>query len=180
MLREDISVVAQATACPRDHSGEHLFSPNPLNVAPVNGRRATLNSLSHAPRVNCDGPFLRVNGRRFWIKGVTYRTFAPNQEGEPYPPIEVVRADFEQMRAAGFNTVRLYTPPSTRLADAAAEAGLYLLPDICWGPRRCELDSSADVRFMREWLREHAGRLAGHPAILMYSLGNEIPLLMVR
>jgi glycosyltransferase involved in cell wall biosynthesis len=111
---------------------------------------------------------------------VTYGTFAPNHEGEPYPPIEVVRADFEQMRAAGFNTVRLYTPPSNRLADAAAEAGLYLIPDICWGPRRCELDSRGDVRFMREWLCEHAGRLAGHPAILMYSLGNEIPPLMVR
>src|SRR5678815_4965111 len=77
-------------------------------------------------RVEIDGKFLRVNGRRFWIKGVTYGTFAPNSEGEPYPEIDQVRRDFEQMRAAGINTVRLYTPPSNGLADAAAEAGLYI------------------------------------------------------
>src|SRR5436190_23711707 len=71
-------------------------------------------------RVECEGKFLRVNGRRFWIKGVTYGSFGLNEEGEPYPSIEVVRRDFEQMRAAGINTVRLYTPPSERLADAAA------------------------------------------------------------
>jgi O-antigen biosynthesis protein len=114
------------------------------------------------------------------MKGVTYGTFAPNQEGEPYPEIGVVRHDFELMRAAGINTVRLYTPPSDQLADAAAEVGLYLLPDICWGPRRCQLDSLAEVNFMRHWLREHARRLAKHPAILMYSLGNETPPLVVR
>src|SRR5690242_8797382 len=63
-------------------------------------------------RVQVDGKFLRVNGRRFWIKGVTYGTFSQNEEGEPYPPCDQVRRDFEQMRAAGINTVRLYTPPS--------------------------------------------------------------------
>src|SRR5260370_2458777 len=142
--------------------------------------------IRHAPRVKgavrvqCDGKFLRVGGRRFWIKAVTYGTFGANEEGEPYPHISVVRRDFEQMRLAGINTVRLYTPPSDQLADAAGEAGLLLIPDICWGPRWCQLDSADDRRFMREWIRGHARRLAEHPAILMYSLGNEIPPLIVR
>src|SRR5213075_3250573 len=31
-----------------------------------------------------------------------------------------------------------------------------------------------------KWVREHSRRLAGHPAILMFSIGNEIPPLIVR
>ena len=33
-----------------------------------------------------EGKFLRRNGERFWIKGVTYGSFALNDEGEPFPP----------------------------------------------------------------------------------------------
>jgi O-antigen biosynthesis protein len=127
-----------------------------------------------------DGKFLRVGRKRFYIRGVTYGTFRPNEEAEPYPPLYVLQDDFYRMREAGINTVRLYTPPSDRIADAAAKAGLFLVPDICWGPRWCELDDKERMGFMHDWIRGHARRLAGHPAILMYSLGNEIPPLLVR
>jgi glycosyltransferase involved in cell wall biosynthesis len=128
----------------------------------------------------CDGKFLRVGTRRFFIRGVTYGSFRSNEHGEPYPPFHVLREDFCRMREAGINTVRMYTPPSDRIADAAASVGLFLVPDICWGPRRCELEDPDRMKFMREWIRGHARRLTGHPAVLMYSLGNEIPPLMVR
>lgn len=130
------------------------------------------------PRV--DGKFLRVNGERFWVKGVTYGTFGKNSEGEPYPEIWRVREDFAAMRDAGVNTVRLYTPPSDGLADAAADAGLMLIPDVCWGPRFCEIHRREDLGPIYEWTRAHARRLSRHPAVLMYSIGNEIPPLLVR
>ncbi len=126
------------------------------------------------------GKFLTLGDERFWIKGVTYGSFAPNDEGEPFPPLAQVRDDFAFMRDSGINTVRVYTPPSDRIADAAAEAGLFLVPDICWGPRRCELDDPDRMKFIESWVRGHSRRLADHPAILMYSIGNEIPPLLVR
>lgn len=126
-----------------------------------------------------DGKFLLVNQQRFWIKGVTYGSFQVNDEGEPFPPLPQVREDFCQMREAGVNTVRIYSPPSDRVAEAAADAGLMLVPDIGWGPRSCELDDPG-MRFLRNAVRSHARRLAGHPAVLMFSLGNEIPPLIVR
>lgn len=127
-----------------------------------------------------DGKFLRVGGARFWVKGVTYGTFAANSNGEPYPEHGRLKDDFARMVEAGVNTVRLYTPPSDRIADAAAEAGIYLIPDICWGPRFCELHKPDDLKAIFDWTRGHAKRLAGHPALLMYSIGNEIPPLIVR
>ncbi|HXT58298.1 MAG TPA: glycosyltransferase [Pirellulales bacterium] len=136
-------------------------------------------SSSSAEPPKIEAKFLRVNGRRFWAKGVTYGSFAANDEGEPFPPFAQLRDDFAQMREAGINTVRLYAPPSDRIADAAADAGLHLIPDICWGPRYCQIDEP-EVGKLFSWTREHARRLAGHPAMLMYSIGNEIPPLMVR
>ena len=85
------------------------------------------------------------------------------------------------MAEAGINTVRLYTPPSDRIADAAAEAGLYLIPDLCWGPRKsARLHEPDELRAIIDWTRMHARRLAGHPSILMFSIGNEIPPLLAR
>ncbi len=144
----------------------------------VRGRGNGLARRRGGPEVN--GRFLNVNGAHFWVKGVTYGTFRPNADGEPYPTREKVRADFSQMRAAGVNTVRLYTPPPDWLADAAAEAGLQVIADICWGPRRCDFDRPERLKQLYDWTREHSRRLANHPAMLLFSIGNEIPPLIVR
>lgn len=123
------------------------------------------------------GRFLYVRGQRFWIKGVTYGTFRPNEDGDPYPSKNQVREDFTRMREAGINTVRLYTPPPNWLADIAHAEGLYLMPDMCWGSRKCELDEPRVLELHR-WLKTHTRRLADHPAMLLYSIGNEIPPLL--
>src|SRR5439155_5440360 len=83
------------------------------------GSEAAGDARRARPRV--EGRFLSVGGRRFWIKGVTYGTFRPNEDCEPYPPRAQVREDFDRMREAGVNTVRLYSPPPDWLADAASE-----------------------------------------------------------
>ena len=135
-------------------------------------------AFSRRPHV--DGKFLAVGGKRQFIRAVTYGSFARNDAGEPFPPFDQLRADFEHMRASGANAVRLYTPPSDRIADAAAAAGLWLIADLCWGPRSCELDDRSAVRSMVEHTRAHARRLRGHQAMLLWGIGNEIPPLVAR
>src|SRR5436190_10400443 len=118
-----------------------------------------VNGVSFQSRPRASGRFLVVNGQRFWVKGVTYGTFRPNAAGEPYPARPRVREDFALMRETGVNTVRLYTPPPDWLADAAAEFGLHIIADICWGPRRCEdFDDAGHVQYLRNWTRQHARR----------------------
>jgi O-antigen biosynthesis protein len=137
-------------------------------------------SFSRVEWPGVNGRFLTVGGERFWVKGVTYGTFRPNADGEPFPTRSQVRQDFAQMLQAGINTVRLYTPPPDWLADLACESGLYLIPDICWGPRRCDFDDPERLDYLFKWTREHTRRLASHPAILLFSIGNEIPPLIIR
>ena len=77
---------------------------------------------AECPRPRVDGKFLRVDGQRFWVKGVTYGSFSPNDEGEPYPAFHRLKDDFARMADAGINTVRLYNAPSPRIADSASPA----------------------------------------------------------
>lgn len=136
-------------------------------------------SVLRSNRPQVDGKFLKVNGERFWIKGVTYGSFSPNDEGEPYPPFHKLKDDFARMRDAGINTARLYNSPTPRIADAAWEQGLMLIPEVSWGPRSCVLDTQWEDLLYRD-TEKHTRELAGHPAILMYSVGNEMPPLLVR
>lgn len=154
-----------------------LTSGKVFAAAPVQGPAGKVAAF---PRPTVSGRFLEVGGNRYWVKGVTYGTFRPNEAGEPYPARERVRDDFAQMRDAGVNTVRLYTPPPDWLADLAADQGLRLIADICWGPRRCDFDRPDRLRHLYDWTREHSRRLADHPAMLLFSIGNEIPPLIVR
>lgn len=138
-------------------------------------------AVKHSPilRPQVDGKFLKVNGERFWIKGVTYGSFSPNEEGEPYPPFAKLKDDFARMRDVGINTVRLYNSPSRRIADAAWEAGLMLIPEVSFGPRSCILDTEWEEQLYTS-TEQHTKELASHPAVLMYSIGNEMPPLLVR
>ena len=78
-------------------------------------------------RVRVSGKFLFLGDRKFHVRGVTYGTFRPDAEGNEFPPVAVVDADFRQMSAAGLNAVRTYTPPPRWLLDAAQWHGLRVM-----------------------------------------------------
>jgi len=123
---------------------------------------------------------LLAGGKRFWIRGVSYGSFAENSSGERFPEIARVREDFARMRECGINVVRLYDCPGERIADAAHAAGLRLMVDVCWGPRGAELDHPEALGAAISQTRRNVAALAGHPALFLFSLGNEIPPLTVR
>lgn len=133
-----------------------------------------------AARVELDGKFFRLDGRRFRVRGVTYGSFAPNAAGEPFPePVQAV-ADFALMRTLGANVVRTYHPPPRRLLDLAFDHGLRVLTDLAWPANRCFLDTAPDRRLARLAVAKAVGAVAGHPALFAVSLANEIPPDVVR
>src|SRR5689334_7370806 len=58
--------------------------PEPLTAPCPSGEQGEA-APSAGGRPAVDGKFLRVGGRRFLIRGVTYGTFVPNRAGELYP-----------------------------------------------------------------------------------------------
>ena len=136
-------------------------------------------------RLQADGP--RVQGKSFYVgdrelflRGVTYGTFARGVDGSDYPDRGIVAGDFERMAANGVNAVRTYTVPPAWLLDLAAENGLLVMVGLPWEQHVTFLDEPARARSIERRVREGVRACEGHPAVLAYAVGNEIPAPIVR
>jgi GT2 family glycosyltransferase/sugar lactone lactonase YvrE len=136
--------------------------------------------VSDGARIVADGKFLQVGGERFLIKGVTYGTFAPDAGGYQFPSRERVAEDFRLMAGLGINTVRTYTPPRIDLLDEAAKQGLRVMVGLPWSQHVAFLDDRRLIQSIRREITSQVRSLAGHPAVLLTALGNEIPPGVVR
>src|SRR4249920_3323755 len=82
------------------------------------------NVVEAAPdRLHVNGRLFVRNNQRVWLRGVTYGPFAPNSQGDPFPPRRVVRDDLTQMTEAGFNTLRAYHLPPQWFLEAVTATG---------------------------------------------------------
>lgn len=126
------------------------------------------------------GKFLVIGQTKFDLRGVTYGPFAPTPEGCEYHNPERVEKDFAAMRQYGINSVRTYTPPPRWLLDLAQKLGLRVMVGIPWEQHITFLSSAQRIRQIEKRLRAAVRELAGHPAILCFSVGNEIPASIVR
>jgi GT2 family glycosyltransferase len=138
----------------------------------------SLTARGSRPRVH--GKFLYAGDAKLYVRGVTYGTFRGSEESGQFPARDVVERDFAQMAANGVNAVRTYTLPPVWLLDLAGAHGLYVMAGIPWEQHITFLDDPKRVREIRERVREGVCACAGHPAILCYSIGNEIPASIVR
>jgi len=139
-----------------------------------------LAGLSSLPRVRAKGRYLFAGDTKFFIKGVTYGPFPENSRGEPLPEDATVIRDFDLMRRAGINAIRVYYVPPRHFLDLAAQAGIRVMVGIPWPEHLCFLDQWEVKEEIQKTVREAVASLAGHPAILAWLIGNEIPSHIVR
>ena len=126
------------------------------------------------------GKFLHCGGERFWVKGVAYGTFAPGGEDGQFPSREQVADDFAMMARHGINTIRTYTAPGLAILDEAARHGLRVMVGLPWAQHVAFLDDQRLREQIRREIVAEVKRLAAHPAVLLFALGNEIPGPIVR
>jgi GT2 family glycosyltransferase len=112
------------------------------------------------------------------VRGATYGTFRP--DGSQFPPPEVVAADFRAMADNGLNAVRTYVVPPRWVLDAAARAGLRIMVGLPWEQHITFLDERRRAHAIEDQVRAGVRACAGHPAVLCYAIGNEIPAPVVR
>ncbi len=154
------------------HTAESEFS------AVLDGSPVTLNGSRPRPTVR--GKFLFVGGRKLYVRGATYGTFRPDHEGGRFPSPEIVARDFEEMAANGLNAVRTYTVPPEWVLDMAADNGLYMMVGIPWEQHVNFLESRQRARSIEDRVRADVASCAGHPSVLCYAVGNEIPSPIAR
>jgi glycosyltransferase involved in cell wall biosynthesis len=133
------------------------------------------------PRPAVRGKFLVVGDHKLYVRGVTYGAFRPDSQGNEYYDLDKIERDFAQMVENDINTVRIpHTMPPRSLLDAAHRHGLWVMVGLSAEQYLgFIIDKRRDVDPERV-LRERVRRCAGHPALLCYSLGNEIPAHVAR
>ncbi len=140
---------------------------------------ATFHSAS-SMRPRAGGKFLFVGDEKLWVRGVTYGTFGTRPDGDDYPTEEILDKDFAAMRANAINAVRCYTVPPRRLLDAAQRHGLRVMVGLPWEQHIAFLDDPGRADDIVRRVAEGVRSCAGHPAVLCYAIGNEIPASIVR
>jgi glycosyltransferase involved in cell wall biosynthesis len=131
-------------------------------------------------RPHVEGKFLVVDNEKFYVRGVTYGTFQPDKDGFNFPAPSVVEKDFALMSSFGINSVRTYTVPPLYLLDYAGKYNLKVLVGLPWEQHITFLDDENRVKRIVNQVRESVRSCKNHPAILAYTLGNEIPASIVR
>jgi GT2 family glycosyltransferase len=154
----------------------------PATTIGIPARRAgrTASRELDAPRPRARGKFLERAGEKRYVRGVTYGGFAPNAAGEEFPERGTVSADFAAMAANGATTVRTYTCPPEWLLDEARSHGLDVMVGVAWETHVAVLDDARRADAVERRVREAVRSCAGHPAVLCYAVGNEIPAGIVR
>jgi GT2 family glycosyltransferase len=132
-------------------------------------------AAAQRPIVRGKGIFHR--GRKLQVRGVTYGPFSSRHDGGFDP--HTAALDFSRMAATGINAIRLYVPPEPWLLDLAQSHGLLVMVGIPWEQHIAFLDTGAAEQ-IEQSLRQAIAPCAGHPAVLCYAIGNEIPASIVR
>ncbi len=141
--------------------------------------RAKMSSKTGA-RPEVRGKFIFLGDQKLWIRGVTYGTFRPGEDGTQFPNPETAERDFAEMSANGINAIRVYTHPPQWLLDLAWRYSLRVMVGVWWPQNVAFLDDKKKTKqIIQEW-REAVRKCNQHPAILCYCIGNEISASIVR
>ena len=126
------------------------------------------------------GKFLWVGEEKFYIRGVTYGPFRPHADGHTYPSPKSVERDFALIAASGINAIRTYNAPPRWLLDCAQEHGLRVMVGLQGERHFAFLEDKKALEDIRKQVSTGARACSGHPAVLSYTIANEIPAHIVR
>ncbi|MFZ2446122.1 MAG: glycosyltransferase [Syntrophobacteraceae bacterium] len=137
-------------------------------------------AIEEGVRPAVKGKFIFVGEEKFYIRGVTYGPFRPDEQGCEYHDPETVERDFAQMAENGINTVRTYTVPPRWLLDVAQKHNLRVMVGLPWEEHIAFMEDPKLVKDIEDRVRAGVRSCAGHSALLSFTIGNEIPASIVR
>ncbi len=135
-------------------------------------------SSKERPRVR--GKFFFIGEEKLYLRGATYGTFHPDETGNEYGSRVQAERDLSSMTAEGINAIRVYTVPPSWLLDIALRNSIWVLVGLPWEQHITFLDDDRRPKDIELRIRERVRECKGHPAVLGYTIGNEIPGDIIR
>lgn len=147
----------------------------------VGFRRIEIKTIAQTGENGKPYPVFLFNGQPIKLKGVNIHEH--NQLTGHYVPENLIRKDFETMKANNINAVRLcHYPQSDRFYELADEYGLYVYDEanIESHGMGYNLNKGRTLGNNPDWLTAHMDRTVNmfernknHPSVTFWSLGNE-------
>src|SRR5258708_28941185 len=124
-------------------------------------------------RLEAKGKFLAAGDEKFYVKGVTYGAFRPDDQGREYQDLGRIEADFAQMATNGFNAVRIpHTMPPRLLLDAALRHGLRVMVGLSAEQFVGYLIDGKQGPAIEGAVRTNVQAGYVHPSLLHYQIGH--------
>jgi hypothetical protein len=145
-----------------------------IAIGCVSTERTMTRSTAVFPEVTLQGDRIFVGQQPFLVVAIGYETGArPGQLPweRPFQP-DLLRKDFERIRAAGFNTLRTWAPMTDAELELAAEYDLWVIQGLWFDPG-ADFNDPAFRQKTFDFVRTEVTRSAKHPNILFYLLLNE-------
>ncbi|GAB4309214.1 MAG: beta-glucuronidase [Promethearchaeota archaeon] len=153
-----------------------LWSPEEpaLHMLSLRGHGVACDVRFGVREIEARGVGVYLNRRRVVLRGASlHEELVPH--GRSYHP-EERRADVRAMKALGFNALRTaHYSHDDSLLDACDEEGMLVLEEIplYWD---CDFKSPRTFKLAAAMVRDLVERDANHPCVVLWSMGNEIPV----
>lgn len=111
---------------------------------------------------------------------MSFGPFPPDAEGRTLPVGQHLDECLQSIVDLGANTLRVYEVPPLDFVDSCMALGLRVIIGIPWAQH---VDFIADEEVLRdahELLLNTVESFRGHPGVLAYLVGNEVPATLVR
>jgi len=126
-------------------------------------------------KITWDERNIYVDGELFYVKGICYSLSYGPKHAYPNIPFSVWENDFKMIKEAGVNTIRTYAPLPEKLLDLADRYGLKVIQNVCYPSEKTDYYSMADIERLKNRAMAYVRRDRDHPAILMWSIWNDMP-----
>ncbi len=127
------------------------------------------------------GKYLFENGIKFQIKGIAYGNFDPTdtKNGTFFLNREETKRDFELIKKANINTIRIYQKPPEYLMEEAQSAGLRVILTLFvdYTTDNIDFKDPKTIHLYKELTKDLVNFGKKYDNVLLYLLGTEIPAI---
>lgn len=120
-----------------------------------------------------------VDGKPFFVKGMCYSPSYPGQGGGAlvfkFLPEKIREKDFQMMKEAGVNTLRIYEPMFDEFYETAGKYGFRIIEPVLSPGSGTNVKSEKSLEEYKKTAIDHVRKMKKNPCILMWSLWNDAP-----
>lgn len=127
------------------------------------------------PSIQIKNQKIYIDGKEFFIKGVSYALSYPKTVHYSQIPQEVLDKDFAMMKEAGINTIRTYEPIPEVVLNLAEKYNIMIIENVAYPGDWTDFSSQKDIMELKKTAIKNVMRHKDRKCILAWDIWNDAP-----